>query len=298
MVFIFRMNLLYCLSVVVLLCGFSSCYEYNPYERPWYERTDSNDQPNDETTDDLSEAFNCTRGQICEIAVSSIKNASILPFTVPIRIVTLSGHLELNLSTDQTLLTGLPMRTGLSKGMITYAMNGQKANIFFMVFVSRSSLHNHRFEITLKQPDRGGSKDFEGVDFLKTLANALDGLYTSLTMERFLNQHEILVIYNNSLSSTECQGDDILNMKGKMLSSNGNIKEEFARRLGSKYQIKTIQMETYDSCLLFFHNYTTSHRILKNTIYVCIIIVVIIIIFAIFCGTAIFYIRMPRNYNF
>uniref|UniRef100_A0A1I7U1Z1 Uncharacterized protein n=1 Tax=Caenorhabditis tropicalis TaxID=1561998 RepID=A0A1I7U1Z1_9PELO len=89
------MNLLYCLTVVVFLCGFCSYHEYD--ERLWYEKTDSSDQPAVETVTDLSEAFNCTSGQVCKIAVSSIKNAIILPFTVPIRIVTLSGDLELSM---------------------------------------------------------------------------------------------------------------------------------------------------------------------------------------------------------
>uniref|UniRef100_A0A1I7TL99 Peptidase S72 domain-containing protein n=1 Tax=Caenorhabditis tropicalis TaxID=1561998 RepID=A0A1I7TL99_9PELO len=285
------MNLLYCLSAVVLFCGLSSCYEYNPYERPWNEQTISNDEPTEEAIPDLSEAINCTSGQICEIDVSSIKNANTLPTIVPVRVVTLSGDLELTLSTDQTLLTGLPMRTGLSKVMILYTVNGRRTEIIFIVLVSRSSQRNHQFEIVLKQPDR--FKDLQGVDFLKTFAKALDGPYTSLAMKQYLNKTLVLLIHNTSLSSTECQGDAILNMKDKMVSSNGKIKEEFTRHLGSKYQIKTIHLETYDSCLLFFYNYNSFSG--RDAIYVGIILISVIVIIAMVYGIVVFYIRKTRQ---
>uniref|UniRef100_A0A1I7U201 Peptidase S72 domain-containing protein n=2 Tax=Caenorhabditis tropicalis TaxID=1561998 RepID=A0A1I7U201_9PELO len=289
MLYIFRMNFLYCLSAVVLFCGFSSSYEYNPYERPWNEKTISNDKPTDRT--DLSKAINCTSGKICEIAVCSIKNASTLPTTVPVRVVTLSGDLELSLSTDQTLLTGLPMQTGLSKLILLYTMNGQRTEIPFMVLVSRSPQHNHQFEIVLEQPNR--FKDFQGVDFLKAFAKSLGGPHTSLAMKQYLNNTVILLIYNTSLSSTECQGDDILNMKEKMVYSNGKIKEELVRRLGCKYQIKTIQLKTYDSCFEFFYNY--NGRIIEDAIYACIILVGFIVIITMIHGIVVYYIRKTRQ---
>uniref|UniRef100_A0A1I7U1Y9 ER membrane protein complex subunit 10 n=2 Tax=Caenorhabditis tropicalis TaxID=1561998 RepID=A0A1I7U1Y9_9PELO len=246
------MMLSYHWPAIVFLCGFFTGYKYHSYKCPCIENT--MEQPTDEATSDFSNAS--TSEQVSEIAVSSIKSDSTLP---PVRIVLLSGDWNLCLSADQDILTRYLMKAAFFEELITFTIHDRKVGMFF--------------EVAHKQPYRSHFKDFQG--YLDTLTNALDGPYTSLTMAHHSNDTVGLLIHENSLSSVECQEDDIRNMT----PSNGKIDEELARRFSSKHRIKKIQLETYNSCFEYSYKSTLSpHSNLVNIVYTCFLFFVVFIL--------------------
>uniref|UniRef100_A0A1I7TLP9 Peptidase S72 domain-containing protein n=1 Tax=Caenorhabditis tropicalis TaxID=1561998 RepID=A0A1I7TLP9_9PELO len=197
--------------------------------------------------------FQCTRGQICIIPISSIKKLHSHFIVSPIRISALSGNLSFSISPDQTNLIALPLEPGLStQKIIHYTMKRELVEIMFNVSIIENPWHNHQFKIVLKGPSLiyfdKYPENFK--DFVISLAKALEGPSTSLSVDSIHYEGTTVVfnIHNNSLSSTECKMNEILAMQRKMFSIPGELNKDFVHRMGKYFEIGTVRLETFGTC--------------------------------------------------